>query len=85
MKRVANDVAVQTICYTIGGFTKIRIVDYHSDWDLFRKENGEIVFEGEASNFYGWKYHKISRSKVRDTSIDGDTIVFAIATVFDEY
>lgn len=85
MKRVANSVAVETVCYTISGDQHIRIVNYKSDWDLFRREHGEIVFEGKEKDFYGYKYSKVRRSKVCGLSTDGDTLVFTIATVFDEY
>lgn len=85
MKRIASKVAVETVCYTISGLQKIRIVDYKSDWDYFRRENGEVVFEGKERDFIGYKYSKIRRSEVRSISTDGDVIVFSIATVFDEY
>ena len=84
MKRVANKVALETVLYTVSGLQRIRIVDYSNDWDLFKRQNGKVVFDGVESAFSGWET-KIRRSEVRGISTDGDVIVFTISTCFDEY
>ena len=90
MKRIMNDVAVQTVCYTISGNQKIRIIDYETDYDCTFRKNGKVVFDGVLYNGSGddlsnWKYTKYMESKVHGISLDGDTIVFDVFTKFESY
>lgn len=85
MKRIMNDVAIQTICYTIGGNQKIRIIDYPGTYQLSKGIDGAIQYDGFVKNLYSYKYDKYSRAKVHEITLDGDTIVFSVVTRFEEY
>jgi len=86
MKRIANKTAVSTICYTISGLQKIRIVDYENEYDCSRQTNGKVIFEGllkDAS--YDYKYSKWFDSECKGLRLDGDTIIFDTFTKYEEY
>lgn len=90
MKRIMNDVAVQTVCYTISGKQKIRIVDYENEYDCTFRKNGKVVFDGvlydgSGDDLHNWKYIKYRESKVHGISLDVDTIVFDVFTKYEEY
>ena len=86
MKRIANDVAVTTICYTISGNQKIKIVDYESDYDCIHRKNGKTVFEGMLKDgFYDYNFTRFFDSKCRGLEVVDGTIVFTIFTPFEEY
>jgi hypothetical protein len=86
MKRIANKVAVATICFTISGLQKIRIVDYENEYDCTNNKNGKVIFDGllkEAN--YDYKYCKWFDSECRGLRLDGDTIIFDTYTKYEEY
>lgn len=90
MKRVANKVAVQTILYVLPGYQKIRIIDYKNDGDLYKRENGEVVYDGKCydptKTFSDYcRLAKYERSQLHGLYPDGETLVFEVATVFEEY
>lgn len=85
MKRIANDVAVATICYVLSGLQKIKIVDYESTYACTYNKNGTVVYEGIVANAFGYKYSKYFESKCYDLNLDGDTMVFSIITKFEQY
>lgn len=85
MKRIANDVAVATICYVISGLQKIKIVDYESTYACSNNKNGVVVYEGTVANSLGYKYSKYFESKCYGLDLEDDTIVFSVVTKFEEY
>ena len=86
MKRIANKAAVQTICYTISGNQKVRIVDYENDYDCSNDRNGNVVYEGLLKEKYGnWSAEKYFNSECHGIKLDGDTIVFSVFTKFEQY
>lgn len=83
MKRIANDVAVRTVCYCISGLRKVRIVDY--DDPLWRVD-GTTVCDGLLKDVaYECHMDKYFDSKVHAIDTDGDTIVFSVCTKRDKY
>ena len=86
MKRIANNVALATILYTVGGYQKIRIVDSLSP--INGGTPSECLYEGLKKDIYkvdGYKYYKWERSAVYTTEIDGDTLVFRLCMRWDKY
>lgn len=91
MKRIANDVALATICYCIKGTQTIRIVDFPNDYALSFGKDGAIVYEGCLGDaMYNYKYSKFFDSKVYGIEFDEDesgrlVMVFHLATAFEQY
>ena len=90
MKRIANNVAVQTILYTINPQTKVKIVDYENTYDLSNRQNGKEKFFGKAFNLIGaYKLYRETEATLHGTNvemIDGEpVIVFSVCTKFEEY
>lgn len=85
MKKIMNDVAVQTICYVVNGLQKIRIVDYENTYNCTFDRNGVVVCEGLLKDFLDYKYCKYFEAKCYGLGLDGDTMVFSIITKFEDY
>lgn len=82
MKRVANEVALETVLYCVNGLQKIRVLDRkHID-----DQNQKIIFEGLEKDFAyntdNWKYRK---SAVRRVATQDEYLVFTIQTKYEEY
>ena len=69
MKRIANKVAVATICYTVSPTTYIRIVDYPSLWELQNDESAEC--------------HGVRAYHAPVTGLD--LLIFQICTAAEQY
>ena len=89
MKRTYNNVALETILFTIPGNVKIIVEDWEEGkihWTDVPENNPVSVWEGLVKDFKmsggNWKQ---SRSKVYHTEIRGDAILFRISTQFEEY
>ena len=86
MKRIANKVAVATICYGISGYQKIKIVDYENDYDLSWAKNGKVVYEGRLMDgTIRWEYTKWFNSECHGIRLEGDVMVFDIFTKYEQY
>lgn len=96
MKRIWNDVPLQSLLYTVPGDTLIRIKDikHHPAFvDKNNPDNYTVVYEGEAKGFSGSQYWKAGASKIVDTEIitsaygngTGVWLVLSICTSEDTY
>lgn len=65
MKRVANNVAVQTLLYTVSGDQLVRIVDHPNSYAVSYRTRGEIVFDDNACGIHHYKYDKIRRAAIQ--------------------
>lgn len=88
MKRIANKVSVQSICYTILGNTLIRIVDLPAA-DA-EKTAGNTVFEGEYNEkrYSHWKYFNAECRRMEpqyDPETEDCYLVFYICTALESY
>lgn len=78
MKRIANNVALATVLYVIGGTQKIRIYDGRDAW-----HTGELVFDGLLKDSAGRLCRKHEAAAIHRISIDGDTMVFDLDTSYE--
>lgn len=85
MKRIANKVAVTTICHQINGLQKIKIIDYESDYDMLTHQNGKIVYSGLLKNSCGYENRKWFDSECHGIRLENDVIVFEIFTKYEQY
>ena len=85
MKRIANDVAVATVLYTIGGLQSVKIVDYPTQYDCDYSKNGTVVYDGLAKDLYGYRMAKYTDAKVQGIKIEDGAIVFDVLTKFEQY
>ena len=101
MKRIANDVAIQTILYFMRGDQRIRVVDYSNEHEMWRDETpdwsvGKAVFDGRACDMGSIvrgtrEQYLASRSKCRgmkawvDPNTGNNIIIFQICTTFEQY
>ena len=85
MKRIANDVAVATVLYTISGLQAVKIVDYPTEYDCSFGRNGVVVFDGLEKDLYDYKMTKYTHAKVQGIRIENGTIVFDVFTKYEEY
>ena len=85
MKRIANKVAVATICYTIKPSQKIKLYDYESVYDLYEHKNSKVVFKGLLTDSYNYKYSKWFDSQCYGLRIEDDSIVFDIVSKNEQY
>lgn len=91
MKRIANDVALATICYCIKGTQTIRIVDFPNEYALNNNKDGAVVYEGFLGDaMYNYRFSKFFDSKVHGIEFDEDedghlVMVFHLFTAFEQY
>lgn len=86
MKRIMNDVALQTVLYLVGGLQKVRIIDKDNWWYATEptvKENDRVVFEGlyKDADIRDLERH----TKITSIQTDNDTLVILICTKSDRY
>ena len=81
MKRTYNNVALETVLFTISGLQKIRVQDRETVYD----ENPKVIFNGKACDFYSYRYAREKRSMVHQIEIDKDVLVFTLQTKYEEY
>lgn len=95
MKRIANKVSVQTVCYTISGAQYIRIVDY-PNLDALRDDSsadgsgGTTVFDDvyNGQHYSDWKaFHSECRHiSAYHAPVTGlDIIIFRICMAEEQY
>lgn len=85
MKRIANDVAVISVLYTISGLQNVKIVDYQTQYDCDYSKNGNTVFNGLVKDLYGYEKSKYTHAKIQGIRIENGTIVFDVFTKFEQY
>lgn len=95
MKRIANKVAVATICYTVSPKSYIRIVDYPSLWELQNDESAEcekgfVVFDDQycGATYSDWKLFHAECHGVRayHAPVTGlDILIFKICIAGEQY
>lgn len=90
MKRIPQNIAVQTLSYILRPNQLIRIVDFPNLYDCSENINGEVVFDDEVSCLNSWKYGKILSSKIHEIlprhNVHGTNyIVVKICTSVDEF
>lgn len=78
MKRVYNDIPLQSVLFCVSGNQKIRVLDGYDDMT-------ECVFNGLYKDAHSYQYERIMRSKLHGMWIDDDVIVFRINTERDEF
>lgn len=95
MKRVANDVAVQTLLYTVSPQQLVRIVDYPSFYAYSYRKNGVIVFDDNncgmsKTSLDDYKVYRASRSKILGTKIEinmhgNPILIISVCTEEEQY
>lgn len=80
MKRIANEVAIETILSTMNQNRHIIIIDREHMYD-----DGKVVFDGSRKELYDSRYAKFCRSRIVSTDIKDDTIIFTVETITDKY
>ena len=82
MKRTANKVALETVLFTVGGLTEIKVLDRKNSWD----NNPQVIFEGYEKDFgHNYKFWKYRRSAVHRIDIVDNCMVFVLETAYEEY
>lgn len=86
MKRVANNVALQTVLYIIGGLQKIRVIDYENEYEASVRGKHKEIFRGQYKDksFDTFNF-KQERAAVRSIQPDGDELIIGICTARDTY
>ena len=86
MKRIANDIALQTILYLIGGLQKIRVFDYKNEYEISVGGARTEVFSGQYkdTNLDTFNYKQL-HAKVRKIMPSGDELVIGICTAADTF
>lgn len=72
MKRIANNVALQTIGYVIGGFTSVYI---------YVRENGykkQDIYKGLYKDFYGDEMNKYAHCEVTEIRAEENVLYIGI-------
>lgn len=90
MKRIANNVAVQTVLYVTSPKAKVKIVDYDNEYDLSVKQNGKEKFFGKVSELIGaYQLARETEAELKDMRTefinDEAVIVFSVTTKLEEY
>ena len=86
MKRIANEVALQTVLYVIGGLQKIRVIDYKNEYEAQTRGDHTEIFHGlYKDKTYDTFNYKQEHAAVRSIEPDGDELVIGICTVTDKY
>ena len=87
MKRIYNDIPLQSILYVIPGFVELRVEDWEEQKLRWMPEGAQPVkvWEGLAKDSYNMPT-RFQYSKVRhmETTTTGK-IVFRISTQFEQY
>lgn len=86
MKKIMNNVALQTVLYVVSGLQKVRIIDKGNWWyesEPTVGENDRVVFEGlyKDANIPSMERH----TKVTGVHTDNDTLIILICTNNDTY
>ena len=90
MKRITNDVAVQTLLYTVPSNIEVRIVDidHHlvpstERWEELENPGGEIFTVDDI--LHNWENIKIAKAKIRRTAVNNNHLLLVIDTKVEEY
>ena len=81
MKRIPQNIAIETLSYFVSGNQKITIIDRENMYD-----KGKEVFSGTMLELCTEYAHvKQLRSQIYGIEIDGDTMILTIETKYEEY
>ena len=80
MKRIYQNVAVETLCYSMNPFQQIKIIDRKSTYDT-----GVEVFNDTCENLNSFEHSKICRSEVHGIRAKDNVLIITIETVNDHY
>ena len=82
MKRIANNVAVETILFCVSGNQHICVIDKENP----QKSDGTMVYDGRALDFtHSVGYVKYMRAKVHGIEVSGDHLTFTVCTKYEKY
>lgn len=84
MKRIYNDIPLQSVLYLVGGLQEIEIRDYKNSYEVMMKGEHKIVYAGLFRDARLSMNYKIEHAKVRGIDAVGDKLIFAISTAMDE-
>ena len=84
MKRLYNNVPLQSVLYTVGGLQKIKIVDIDSiRWKDYA--NRVVIYEGLEKDFlycnfdaFGLSHYKVEYASVHGIDVEDEVLVFTI-------
>ena len=86
MKKIYNKIPLASVLFTLGGFNKIRVVDYT---DRSYRQGGDsakrVVFEGLCKDAYRKLGYIHERAELLGMDLIGDTIQFEICTSYEIY
>lgn len=92
MKRIANDVALATILYFVGGLQKIKVIDldrktrYSYNYINRNCGEGKVIFDGMLKDKrYDTFDYKHEHAKIVGIETDGDVLVLYICTEDDTF
>jgi murein L,D-transpeptidase YafK len=85
MKRIPQNMAVQTLSYVLRPDEFIKVIDYPNIYDCSEGRNGTVVFEGVVGALNSWEYAKICASKIHEVFPVTDILVLKIVTNADRY
>lgn len=82
MKRIAENVALQTVLYFVGGLKMVKIIDYKNGYEASINGSGKVVFFGKAKD--ARLNYKQEHAKVRGIEAFGNVLEIGICTFADE-
>lgn len=89
MKRIYENVPVQTITYILSPDQKVEVRDYShtpSPWEYNDKTKYTEKYSGLADGLIvSYNMGKVMASKLVNLFIDGDTLILGICMAYDEY
>ena len=85
MKRVMNEVALQTLLYVVGGLEKIRIKDYANSYAAMMDGKHSIVYEGLMKDSSRALLHKHEYARVRGIDVKDGVLEIGICTAYEQY
>ena len=88
MKRIANNVCIATLLYTVSGKQNIRIIDCNDP--VYRENGSECIYSGTVSDLRKgletpYSYYKVERARICAIEIDDDYLVLSICMRRDEF
>lgn len=92
MKRIYNDIPLQSVLFGLGGNQRVIIRDWDNGQALLWKEcdwakdQHKVAFDGNAGDLCGYQFFKINHAKYHGMEVTEDgTLVFDICTAFEQY
>lgn len=85
MKRIYNDMPLQTLLYVVGGLEKIRIIDYANSYEAMMEGKHSIVYEGLMKDSSRALLRKHDYAKVRGIYVKDGVLEIGICTFYEQY